>query len=160
LAGQPPEGSYGALAGVDVRQAAAVEPHGDDRAAAPRAVALQHGPQDGALARDAGDAERAIAEEVAEAVGDHAAVVPLAAAEDVRPVSHDEVGASTHDGVRERNGVAARLTEERLRPRPYVLTVGALGAGVHGHDDDVRLPLCAAHDLHRGADVEQALRPG
>ena len=75
-------------------------------------------------------------------------------------MADDEVGAGADDGVGEGDDVAARLAEERLGPGPDVLLVGALGSGVHRHDDDVRLPVGLLHEVDGVLDVEQALRPG
>ena len=145
---------------VDARQAAGRQLHRHELAFRPGAVATQRRAQHRRLAGDARHVERAVAEEVAEAVGDHASAIPLDAAEDVRAVADDEVGAGTDDGTRERHDVAARLAEEPLGPGPHVLLVGALGSRVHRHDDDVRLPLGLLHEVDGVLDVEQALRPG
>ena len=99
-------------------------------------------------------AERPVAGEVAEAVGDQPAAVPLEPAEDMRAVADDEVGAGVDDRVGERAQIAAVLAQVRLGAVRDVAAVVALGARMHRHDDDVRpsgRPAARARPLLSGS---------
>ena len=144
---------------VGTRQARRDHVGGDQRAAGPAAVAVEGDPDDRGDADDAVVAERPVAGEVAEAVGDQPALVELHAAHDVRAVPDDQVGAGVDHGVRELDRVAAVLAEERLGARPDAGLVGALGAHVHLHDDEVGLAARRLDDLRRGGQVGAQVRP-
>src|SRR5213078_3822704 len=90
-----------------------------------------------ALAQRAAQAEVAPAGEVAQAVRDQAAAVALDAADDVWAAADDEVGTRVDGRTGERARVAAVLAERELGAARDVCLVGTLGAGVHGHHDEI-----------------------
>src|SRR5262249_21985855 len=92
-------------------------------------------------------------------VGDQSAVVPLHAAQDMGPASDNKIGASPNDRVRERDRVAAVLTEEGLRARPHVAAVRAFRPRVPGPDHEGGLRVCAANETNGTGDVSQILIP-
>ena len=132
---------------------------GDEVAGHPRAVLRERHLEDPGDAGHARGRERVVPDKVAHRVGDQPAAVPLHPAQDVRAAARDEIGARAHDRVREGDRVPAVLAEEPLRPRPDVLVVGALGAGVHRHDHDVRPRVGLAHEPLGGRKIQQRLRP-
>ena len=107
-------------------------------------------------------AERVVAAEVAEAVGDQVAVVPLEAAQHVRAGAHHQVGAGVDDAVGEGDRVTAVLAEEVLLARHDVPVAVTLAAQVLHHDDDLGVLLGLPDQRLGGRDVERVrvIRPG
>ena len=141
------------------------------RAATMRAVPAQLDTQDGRRRERAAHHERAVAAEVPERVGDQLAAVPLHPAQHVRARADDEIGPRIDDRVRERERVAAVLTEEHLGAGDDVLVRDAFGAGVHRHDDDVGAAAshapraawrrrCRSGSVPTGTARSRAARPG
>src|SRR5262245_60540757 len=90
------------------------EPRGNEAALRPGAVTVERDVEDAADAESAREGEVVPGREVAEAVGDQAAPVPLHAPEDVRAMADHEICARIDHRVREGDDVSAVLPEEDL----------------------------------------------
>ena len=128
---------------VEPRRARSVQARRDELAGRPRAVAAERHAEDRADAAGPVGAERPVAGEGAEAVGDQPSAIPLEPAEDVRAVADHEIRAGLDDRMGERPEVAAVLAQVGLGAVRDVAAL-SLGARVHRHDD-VRPAVGQAH---------------